>query len=129
MTSRDAPNPLPRRRVTAPRGPKLLSASGTRSRVEAIAPGEQQPIYLTTLMRVQLRLAIVCCIAFLVTITSAAIALAAIEPLQTSYVFGVPWSWVLQAYGMYPLVVFFAILYVGAAGRNERRYRQLQGTA
>ena len=77
-------------------------------------------------MRAQLRLAITLVVAFLLTLAVCSVAIALIPALHVEMVFGVPWSWGLQAYGMYPLVVIFAVIYVRAAGRNERRYRSLE---
>lgn len=83
-------------------------------------------IYLGTLIRAQLRLGISCAAGFLATITVLAVAIATTAPLHDTLVFGVPWSWALQAYAFYPVVVGFATLYVVAARRNERRFRQLE---
>lgn len=83
-------------------------------------------MYLRTLMRAQLRLGVTLAIGFALTLTVASIAVAATPVLHTTTVLGVPWSWALQAYGMYPIVVTFALLYVRAARRNERRYRSLE---
>lgn len=83
-------------------------------------------VYLRTLIRVQLRLGITLAVAFLLTLAAFSVAIALIPALHEHAVFGVPWSWALQAYGMYPLVVIFAAIYVRAAGRNERRYRSLE---
>lgn len=83
-------------------------------------------MYLGTLIRAQLRLAITLAIGFSVTLAAASVAIATIAVLQVATVFGVPWSWALQAYGMYPLVVAFALVYVRASRRNEQRYRSLE---
>lgn len=85
-------------------------------------------VYIRTLMRAQLRLAITLAVAFLLTLAAFSVAIAIIPVLHVESVFGVPWSWALQAYGMYPLVVIFAAIYVRAAGRNERRYRSLESS-
>jgi putative solute:sodium symporter small subunit len=90
------------------------------------ATGEIRAIYLGALVRAQLRLGVLSAMAFLVTVAVAALLIASVESLHSALVFGVPWSWVLQAYGMYPIVVVFAAFYVGAARRNERRFRQLE---
>jgi hypothetical protein len=39
--------------------------------------------------------------------------------------FGVPLSWLLHAYGFYPIILIFAVVYARGAARNERRYRTL----
>jgi putative solute:sodium symporter small subunit len=94
------------------------------------APGAAIPdasaIYLRTLIRAQLRLAVTLAIGFAVTITLAAVVIAAVPILHEADVWGVPWSWLLQAYGMYPIVAACAVVYVRSATRNERRYRSLE---
>jgi putative solute:sodium symporter small subunit len=115
--------PPPRKRVTAPQ----------RATADRIVGAETDPgipdasaVYLGTLIRAQLRLATTLAIGFAVTLAAASVAIATIPALQIATVFGVPWSWALQAYGMYPLVVLFALVYVRAARRNEQRYRSLE---
>ena len=117
------PPPLPRRRVTAARP----TAAG-RPMGPVVDPGitDASAVYLGTLIRAQLRLAITLATGFVVTLAAASIAIATIPVLQSETVFGVPWSWALQAYGMYPLVVLFALVYVRAARKNEQRYRSLE---
>ena len=38
---------------------------------------------------------------------------------------GVPLPWLLHAYGYYPVIVAFAVVFAVAAARNERRFRAL----
>jgi len=63
---------------------------------------------------------------FVMTLVAASVTIAMLPMLHTTTMVGVPWSWVLQAYGMYPLVALFAVISVHAAGRNEQRYRSLE---
>jgi membrane protein implicated in regulation of membrane protease activity len=79
-----------------------------------------------TLIRAQLRLGLVVALCFAVTLALAAICLAVVPLFGELTVLDVPVSWVLQAYGMYPLVVVFALIYVRGARRNEQRYRSLE---
>ena len=117
------PLPLPRRRVTAAR-----PTTAGRPMGPGVDPGitDASAVYLGTLIRAQLRLAITLATGFVVALAAASIAIAIIPVLQSETVFGVPWSWALQAYGMYPLVVLFALVYVRAARKNEQRYRSLE---
>lgn len=112
-----------RQRVTGP--PRTVPSAGTRP-AEAAATPDAGAIYLRTLVRAQLRLAVVCCLAFILVLTAAGILIATVPALQQGTLFGVPLSWLLQAYGLYPLIALFAVLYVRAASRNERRYRSLE---
>jgi len=118
--------PLPRRRITGP--PRRGQAPGIRRPTDAATPSRDAgAIYLRSLIRAQLRLAVVCFVGFALTMASAAVMIATVPTLHESYVFGVPWSWVLQAYGMYPLILAFAVIYARGAGRNEQRYHSLEG--
>ncbi|WP_309620082.1 heavy metal transporter, partial [Salinibacterium sp.] len=117
------PPPLPRRRVTAPQ--RSMRASPEPRSADPGIP-DASAVYLGTLIRAQLRLATTLAIGFVLTLAAASVAIAVIPVLQVATIFGVPWSWVLQAYGMYPLVALFALVYVRAAGRNEQRYRSLE---
>jgi hypothetical protein len=120
---RPEPPMLPRRRITAP--PR---ATANRAAPAGMDPGiaDASAVYLRTLIRAQLRLAIMLAISFSVTLAAASFAIATIPVLQIATIFGVPWSWALQAYGMYPLVTLFAFVYFRAAGKNEQRYRSLE---
>lgn len=89
-------------------------------------PTEASTLYLRTLIRAQLRLAITLAAGFALTLAVASIFVASTPILHTTSVGGVPWAWALQAFGMYPIVAVFALLYVRAARRNERRYRSLE---
>ena len=102
----------------------MPAGANTRSADPAIP--DASAVYLRTLIRAQLRLATTIAIGFVLTLAAASIAIAVIPVLQVATIFGVPWSWALQAYGMYPLVALFALVYVRAAGRNEQRYRSLE---
>lgn len=113
-----------RRRVTVARS--AILASGARRRTE---PGSStsgiDTLDLQTLIKTQLRLGIICCLALVVVMSGAAVAISTAPLLHQTHVFGVPWSWVLQAYGMYPLILAFAAVYARIARRNESRYRSL----
>lgn len=125
MTEEMKPEPplLPRMRITA----------ATRRNPDSAAPVDRDPripdasaVYLRTLVRAQLKLAIVIGVSFAASLAAASFAIATIPVLQVATIVGVPWSWALQAYGIYPLVAVFAFVYVRAAGRNEQRYRSLE---
>ncbi len=132
MSGPDAPLP-PRRRVTAPRPIRSATARGvpdtTRTPDASSGPAEADPatIYLRTLIRAQLRVGVVCGIGLALTMTVASVLIATTPALDAATVGGVPWSWLLQAYGMYPLIVIFAVVYVRSAARNEARYQSLAG--
>ena len=80
---------------------------------------------MRSLIRSQLRLAIVCAVAFVVATAVYAIAVALLPALDETFVAGVPVSWLLLGLGVYPLAITVAAVYVRAATRNEARYRSL----
>lgn len=120
---RPQPPLLPRRRVTAA---QRTTPDGVIAQDSDGGIPDASAVYLGTLIRAQLRLATTLAIGFAVTLAAASTAIALIPALHMTTIFGVPWSWALQAYGMYPIVVLFALVYVRAARRNEQRYRSLE---
>jgi hypothetical protein len=124
MNPRDEPEAVPARvRVTAPRQLAPRSRAPWQRRAD---PSDESALYVLTLIRAQLRLGLVVALCFAVTLALAAICLAVVPLFGELTVLDVPVSWVLQAYGMYPLVVVFALIYVRGARRNEQRYRSLE---
>lgn len=82
--------------------------------------------YARALRRSQLRLAVGTLLGFVI-VTAALIAIIVLIPeLDTLTLWHVPLSWLLQAFGFYPVIAGFALLYVHGANRNERRYRALR---
>lgn len=129
MSEEELPPPE-RVRVTAPRT-GAVAASARRSIARGrgpVGPGptsDVEAVYVRSLIRSQLRLAIVCSIAFVVATAVYAIAVALLPALDGTFVAGVPVSWLLLGIGVYPLAITVAALYVRAATRNEARYRSL----
>ncbi|MFC8682253.1 heavy metal transporter [Microbacterium ureisolvens] len=86
---------------------------------------EAGAVYVGGLVRSQLRLAFGCLLGFLLVAGAFTAAIFVVAHAGDPVVAGVPLSWLLQAYGYYPLILVFAVLYARAAARNERRYRSL----
>ncbi|MCK6079728.1 heavy metal transporter [Microbacterium sp. EYE_5] len=82
--------------------------------------------YARALRRSQLRLAVGTLLGFVVVMLALFGALTLIPELDQIVWFGVPLSWLLHAFGFYPAIAGFALLYVRGANRNERRYRALR---
>ncbi|WP_439255481.1 hypothetical protein [Microbacterium sp. A94] len=82
-------------------------------------------VYVRSLIRSQLRLAVVFAVGFVVATTLFVLAIVLVPGLDSSYLFGVPVSWLLLGVGIYPLTLTVAGLYVRVASRNEARYRSL----
>jgi len=114
----------PRVRVTSPVAPG--PASATRGIALPGAPvREAGAVYVRSLVRGQLRLALGCLLAFLLVAGAVTVAIFVVAEAGDPVVFGVPLSWLLHAYGYYPIMLVFAVVFARAAGRNERRYRAL----
>lgn len=82
-------------------------------------------VYVRSLIRSQLRLALVFAGGFAVATVLFVIGIALVPELDRTFLFGVPASWLLLGLGIYPLVITVGGLYVRAATRNEARYRSL----
>lgn len=117
------PAPPPRVRVTAAAAAAV--ASGRRAAVTDDPAREAGAVYARSLMRGQLRLAVGCLLAFLLVAGAFTAVVLVLAGVEETIVFGVPLSWLLQAYGYYPIVLFFAVVFARSATRNERRYRAL----
>lgn len=113
-------------RVTAAvpaRGPAPL----TRGIALPGAPvDEADAVYARALMRSQLRLALGTVAGFVLVVIALTLAIALIPEIGQLVLWGLPLSWLLQAYAFYPIILVFAVLYVRTADRNERRYRALR---
>lgn len=86
---------------------------------------EADTVFLNSLIRAQLRLAAGCLAGFLLVSLVLTLMVLVIARSADPILFGVPLSWLLQAYAYYPVVLVFAIVYARGAARNERRYRSL----
>jgi len=117
----------PRRaRVTADL-PDRRPATFTRGIALPGAPvDEADAVYARALMRSQLRLALGTVAGFVVVVVALTLSIALIPEIGQIVVWGLPLSWLLQAYAFYPIIVIFAVLFVRTAARNERRYRALR---
>jgi hypothetical protein len=109
---------LRRERVTAPESPTTLPGAGD-------IPVDVDTVYVRSLVRSQLRLAVACAIGFAVLLAGFAASFVVVPDLGLLVVVGVPVSWLMLGFGVYPLVIAIAVIYVRASGRNEARYRSL----
>lgn len=85
-----------------------------------------EPTYARSLMRAQLRLALGCLIGFLFTAGALTIILFAVPSLNSVIVLHMPLPWLLHAFGYYPIILAFALVYARGARRNEARYLALR---
>lgn len=118
------PQGPPRVRVTAPRRDE------TTTRPIAVATGSDPgALYIRSLIRSQLRLAVVCALAFIAVLVAVPLVFALVPGLDAATVAGVPVSWIVLGAGLFPVLITIAALYVHTAGRNEARYRSLADDA
>jgi hypothetical protein len=143
---------MTRVRVTAPRGvtPPSLPLSGTAlpgtalqgtalngTALPAVRPpadvrdaaeeSDAGQVFVRSLIRSQLRLALVVACGFLLILLAFPLLLGLVPGLADSTIAGLPFDWVLLGAGIYPVIGLSAWLYVRTAARNEARYRDLAG--
>lgn len=127
----DAPRPT-RVRVTAPQsgGADAGHPVPHDDPDATAATTDIDAVYVRSLIRTQLRLAVGSALAFVTLLVTFGIAVARFaaadgETGVPSTIAGVPLSWLILAFGLYPLMLVVASLYVRAAARNEAGYRSL----
>ena len=116
--------PLPRVRVTSPR------ATATRRRrvtgaSEIDAQTDLGEVYMSSLVRSQLRLALLVLAALAVLVAGLPLLFTVAPALVDVHVVGVPLPWLLLAAGVYPFLLLLGWLYVRAAERNERDFAEV----
>jgi hypothetical protein len=114
--------PPPRVRVTGPR-------HGRPRRTTVVAEIDAQTvvgdIYIRSLMRSQLRLALGVLMLLLVTVGMLTLIVNRWPGFATHRLLGVPLVWVVLGAGCYPVLIALAVLYVRRAERNERAFSEL----
>ncbi len=109
-------------RVTAPRPGEPIAAPAEHPSIER---SDTATVYVRSLIRSQLRLAIICASGFIVSLGMLWLVLAAAPALEAVVIAGAPVSWLLLAFGAYPAILAFAVIFVVASTRNEAGYRSL----
>jgi hypothetical protein len=112
---------MTRVRVTAPRSASLPA----RDSREAAQDSEVGQVFVRSLIRSQLRLALVVAAGFLLILGAFPLLLTVLPGLSEARIAGIPFDWLLLGVGIYPLIGLSAWLYVRTAARNEARYRDL----
>ncbi len=131
----DAPDPEPvprpappsngRVRVVAPRSqtpPVRSNTSVWQEVAEQSAVGE---VMVRSLIRSQLRLALVVSAGFVAALLICWLAVRWVPAFADWRILGIPAPWLMLGVGVYPVIGMCAWLYVRAATRNENRYRDL----
>lgn len=114
--------PPARVRVTAPR-------HGRPRRSTVVAEIDAQTvvgdIYIRSLMRSQLRLAVTILVVLLATVGALPVVFEAWPGVAAQRVGGVPLVWLVLGACCYPVLIGLAFLYVRRAERNERAFSEL----
>ncbi|MBG6183716.1 hypothetical protein IWX65_001682 [Arthrobacter sp. CAN_A214] len=120
------PVPPPQRvRVTAPRTSARPTSSSYPVMREVAEESEVGQLFVTSLIRSQLRLALVVAGGFLIILIGIPVLLIIFPAISGVTVFTVPVPWLLLGFCIYPLVIGCAVLYVRSASRNEKRFQDL----
>jgi hypothetical protein len=120
-----APSGVPPRR--APLNGMLPAAHTAADAREAAQESDAGQVFIRSLIRSQLRLALVVAGGFLLILLAFPLLLGVVPGLAHSTIAGLPFDWVLLGAGIYPVIGLSAWLYVRTAARNEARYRDLAG--
>lgn len=116
-------HPPQRVRVT---GPRRRAGSRPLPRGRQIdAATRLGEIYLGSLIREQLRLALACLVGLAATVGSLPLVFLFLPHLAEVRVLGMPLSWLLLGALVYPLLAFLGWVYVRAAERNEDDFTDL----
>jgi len=96
-----------------------------RSEIDARTPlGE---VYMQSLVRTQLRLAVGVALLVLCTLGTLPLLFWAFPAITRVQVLGVPLPWLVLGLAAYPFLVAVGHFYVGRAERNERAFTDLVG--
>jgi hypothetical protein len=115
----------PRVRVTAPLNRTPVSDGVRRLPGGEAGQAEVGELFLRSLVRSQLRLALVVAGGFVLLLAGVPVLLAAFPGLAQLTVATVPLAWLLLGGAVYPLLIVCGALYVRGASRNEQRFREL----
>jgi putative solute:sodium symporter small subunit len=94
-------------------------------RVSTSQVSEAETVFTRSLMRTQGRLALACILSFVVVVVFVTFVISRIPELQDLSIGGVPLPWLIQAYGFYPIIIIYAVVFAVAAMRTERRFNAL----
>lgn len=117
-------DPSRRVRVTSPR------TTATRQRrvtgaSEIDAQTDLGEVYMSSLLRSQLRLALIVLAALAGPVAGLPLVFTLLPGLAEVHVLGMPLPWVLLAFVVYPYLLLLGWLYVRAAERNERDFAEV----
>ncbi|NQD86422.1 hypothetical protein HP499_01155 [Paenarthrobacter sp. CM16] len=116
---------MTRVRVTAPRRAATAAPGRLPYPREVPEDSDAGRIFIRSLIRSQLRLALVVACGFLVILAVIALFLVYGPGVAETRILGIPLDWLVLGAGIYPVIGVSAWLYNRAAARNEARYRDL----
>ena len=124
--SEQTPERAPDRvRVTSPWTERPRLRPRRTATTEIDAQSEVGEIYIGTLLRAQLRLAVNIMVVLALTVGVLPLLFTLVPGLTSHHVLGMPLSWGILAFGCYPVLVFLAWRYVRLAERNERAFARV----
>jgi hypothetical protein len=123
----------PRPGDVPPRRVRVVSPRSRAARAPAARPVRREideqtlvgEVYMRSLVRLQLRLAIGVCLIFAVLLGGLPLMLTLEPELADVHVLGLPLPWLLLGVVVYPVLIAAAWLYVRQAERNERDFSEL----
>jgi len=118
--------------ATPPRRVRVTSPRAGRSRRTSVASEidaqtELGEVYMRSLMRSQLRLAVGVLLLLASTLGLLPLLFVTVPGLQGARVLDIPLAWLLLGFLAYPLLLGLAVFYVRRAERNERAFHDLVG--
>jgi len=119
------PQPPRRVRIVSPRTRATRAAVARPVRREIDEQTDLGEVYMRSLVRIQLRLAIGVCLIFAVLLGGLPLMLVLEPGLSEVKVRGIPLPWLLLGVVVYPVMIGAAWLYVRQAERNERDFADL----
>jgi hypothetical protein len=116
--------PLERVRITSPRTVAARSRARRSNAAEIDALTRLGEVYVQSLMRAQLRLAAYVVVALAVSVGGLPL-LFRLAPVGRIHLVGVPLTWLVLGFAVYPWLLVLAWWYVRRAERNETAFEDL----
>ena len=111
--------------VTSPRTRARAAGSRAAVRREIDEQTRVGQVYMRTLLRAQLRLAVLVCLVYGLLLGGLPLLFALLPDARSVRLLGLPLPWLLLGVLVYPALLTGAWLYVRAAERNERDFADL----
>lgn len=115
------PDPPPRVRVTSPRARRRRAPRRTPA-AEIDQQSALGDVYISSLLRAQLRLAGLILLALALLVGSLPLVVIAFPGLDDVMVLGMPLPWVVLGFAVYPVLALLGWVYVRTAERNEQAF-------